>query len=437
MLKTTDNNCGGLQVGSQHLSNLQKIANAKIGSLILEDNSNLLIFPHDLNQYGDKISEEHICSLHESILTTGNIMGFVGVNGSELAIQSRFAKGDDDYFLHYMLQKVFSINLFDLEHSTNQETVFDFLLYLFPFYLKKALRQGLFKEYTKRQYNNANVRGTIDVKNHIKKNIPFNGRIAYHVREHSYDNHITQLIRHTIEHIRQHHFAHNILSNDTETQSFILQVIQATPSYDHSQRSAVINKNIKPFSHPYFSEYNDLQKICLQILRQDGLKYGQEKDKIYGLLFDGAWLWEEYLNSFLRKCGFKHPKNKSSEGAIYLFEKSKCKRFPDFWKDDFILDAKYKRLGGKEAERIDRNDMNQIISYMYVKQAKLGGFISPLVDDQVKAEANSLGFLNGYGGEVRLWLLSVPQKVKNFMDFCDQMDDNEKFLTSLIQKEAN
>ena len=44
---------------------------------------------------------------------------------------------------------------------------------MFPFYLKKALRQGLYKEYHKQNYNDSNVRGTIDINRHLGKNIPF------------------------------------------------------------------------------------------------------------------------------------------------------------------------------------------------------------------------------------------------------------------------
>ena len=113
MLRTTDNNCGK-EIEKDFLPDLNLIANKKISDLILEDNPNLLVFPNDLNQTGDKISEEYLFSLHGSILTTGNIMGFVGINNSEITIHSRFAKNNNDYFLHYMLQKVFSINMFDL-----------------------------------------------------------------------------------------------------------------------------------------------------------------------------------------------------------------------------------------------------------------------------------------------------------------------------------
>ena len=117
-------------------------------------------------------------------------MGFVGRNTSKVTITSRFAKDNkNDFFLHYMLQKVLATNIFNFEQSpNNEETIWDFWLYLFPYCLKKAYAQGLYKAYQRKQYNDTNVKGTIDVKRHLLKNLPFAGKIAYTTKEHSYDN---------------------------------------------------------------------------------------------------------------------------------------------------------------------------------------------------------------------------------------------------------
>lgn len=414
----------------KHLSNFEKIANLKInntGSI----NNDLLFFS---NQQ-EKISNEHIFSINETTISTNNIMGFVGLNDSEITIQSRFATDNRDYFLHYMLQKVFSINLFDLKHSTTQENVFDFLLYLFPFYLKRALKQGVYKEYKRKEYNNSNIKGAVNIAQHIKSNIPFRGKIAYSTRTYDYDNKVTQLIRHTIELIKKHKFGHTILSNDTETHNSVHEIIQTTPTYEYNCKTSIINKNLRPLVHPYFSAYKDLQKICLQILRYKGLKYGQEKNKIYGLLFDGAWLWEEYTNTILKDCGFKHPRNDTSTGGVRLFkERTGYIRYPDFWKDGFIIDAKYKQLDDKE---IDRNDMNQIISYMYIKKALIGGFIYPSNKKKSSVFEKEIGYLNGYNGVVKKWNIPIPNEAIDYKDFCNLIKKNELKLKEIINKNNN
>ncbi len=412
-----------------HRNDFEKITNFKIRNDNDISNNNLLIFSNQK----ESILNKYIFSIDGTSISTNNIMGFVGLNECEVTIHSRFDSDDNDFFLHYMLQRVFSINLFDLKHSTTTENVFDFLLYIFPFYLKKALRQGLYKEYKRKEYNNSNIKGTVNIVRHIKNNIPFRGNIAYSSREHSYDNKVTQLIRHTIEFIKKHKFAYNTLSNDSEIRNSVNEIIQATPSFEHNSKISVINSNLCPLVHPYFSAYKDLQKICLQILRYEGLKYGKEKDKIYGLLFDGAWLWEEYTNTILRDCDFKHPRNDFSKGGIHLFkERRGYIRYPDFWKENIIIDAKYKRINDKE---IDRNDINQIISYMYVKQALIGGFIYPVSGDNDEIPLETpIGRLNGYNGIVKKWRIPIPNQASDFKNFCKLMYNNELKLKEIIKE---
>lgn len=346
---------------------LQKLALPTICELAQSEDGGMLVFPPNLNEYGDEIGEQHIVQYWNNTLQTGNIMEFVGINNTRLRIHSRFATGDDDYFLHYMLQKVFSVNLFDLKYSSDSEDVFDFLIYLFPYFLKKALRQGLFKTYQRYKYNDANLRGTIDVARHLHQNIPFAGRIAYNTREYSYDNAVTELIRHTIEYIDCHPFGKGILENDNETIEDVEKIRMSTPAYQQRDVRTIIAKNIRPLNHPYYIEYRPLQHICLRILLHEELKYGRKKNDIYGILFDGAWLWEEYLNTILCRCNFNHPRNKEGVGGIKVFTNSPLRFYPDFWRKDFVLDAKYKNYGEYS---VQSKDYHQIIAYMYLMQMK-------------------------------------------------------------------
>ena len=133
LIETTDNNSGKqlcLDDYAEHAENLRKLTEHTLKEMH-NDNPCLLIFPRDLNVYGDKIGDEHIFEIKDNKLTTGNIMGFVGYKNTKVRIRSRFDKGDKDFFLHYMLQKVFAINLFDLNYTIDEEDIFDFLIYLF------------------------------------------------------------------------------------------------------------------------------------------------------------------------------------------------------------------------------------------------------------------------------------------------------------------
>ena len=64
------------------------------------------------------------------------------------------------------------------------------------------MRKGIFRQYRRFEYNNANIKGNIDIARHIKLNTPFTGKVAYSTREFTQDNELMQLVRHTIEFIR-------------------------------------------------------------------------------------------------------------------------------------------------------------------------------------------------------------------------------------------
>ena len=362
-------------------------------------------------------------------------MGFIGYRNTQVSIRSRFAQSDsNDFFLHYMLQRVFAINLFDLKFGTSNEGVFDFLIYLFPSYLKRAMRQGIYKEYQTRNYNDSNVRGRIDVARHIRKNIPFTGKVAYTAREYATDNHVTQLVRHTIDYIAGHSFCGNILHNDEDTRDAVSRICQATPTYNRNDLRHVINLNLHPMHHPYFDEYINLQRLCLQILRHEEIKYGyDDSNQIYGILYDGAWLWEEYLNTVLRDIGFKHPKNKTFEGGKRIFaddikEKTAKKAMPDFHRNDIILDAKYKRYSNWDD--ISRDDCFQLLAYMYLYETENGGFMVPVENPNIKTTRP----LNGRSGTMSIFGMNVAANCNSFKDFRTHMAKEEKLLKEKIEQ---
>lgn len=441
-MRTTDNNGGKSLIGLENINidDLSCIANKTLVDLQI-DNPDLLIFPQSLGQYRDGVEKSHIFSLEDEKLTTFNLMGFIGRNSSQLTISSRFAKDDNnDYFLHYMLQKVFSINLLNFDQTPNKENIWDFLLYLFPFFLKKAYSQGMYKAYKKEEYNDANVKGAIDIKRHMLKNIPFTGKISYSTREHSYNNNLTQLVRHTIEYIKTHPFGSGILITDSEVRDITSKfnfVTQTTFNKNSCQK--IISANLKPVSHPYFTEYRMLQKICLKILRHDKLTFGKEKDKIYGLLFDGAWLWEAYLNTLLKE-NFIHPENNTGKNRNYLFENEQLKCiqsiYPDFIsKFDPIKvgDAKYIPLDRQQSYGENSEKASSIyyktIAYMYRFNSNNGFLLFP---NQATSFFETYKILETNGILEKIGL-AIPQSSENFNEFIKSMDKNEKLLKQKLQ----
>lgn len=431
MITIQDNNYQGKVCSLHDVADLLYIGNKSIRQLC-DENEHLLVFPLSIDDTDDRIGDSTIVNIYAEDenfvrIKSGNIMGFVGRKNQQMKIYSRFDNQEHDYFLHYMLQKVFSYNIFNLDFTSSEDNVFEFLVYMFPAMLKKAMRQGVYKEYRRFRHNNVNVRGTIDISRHIKENIPFRGTVAYNTREFCFDNSITELIRHTIEYIKTIPSGDIILSSDKTVEDCIKKIVSYTPSYIHTERIKIIQDNLLPCNHPFYTEYTTLQKLCVQILRQEEIKYGTDDDRIYGILFDGAWLWEEYLNTLLCKKGFIHPENKLGTGSIYLFEHG-GQRFPDFWKQDIVLDAKYKKLAinGTRLD-IERDDVHQIMAYMYRLKASKGGIVCPYDGEKNKIISQNM-HKDSYLGSLSLYALAIPKNCSSYEDFTKLIVENERTL---------
>ena len=438
-INLTDNNIGQPDAGTflrKDVAALFPIADKTVAQLCRE-NENLLIFPYSIESSDDRIGESSVMSIINTDdselvrITTGNVMGFIGVENLQIKIKSRFDVGRDDFLLHYMLQKVLSFNLFDLSHNNEQEDVFDFIMFMFPYFLKAAMRQGVYREYQNFKHNDANLKGSIDIGRHIARNVPFVGNIAYSTREYSHDNNMTELIRHTIEFMKTKRYGLSVLNVDRETIENVKIIVEHTPLYNKNERNSIISKNLRVKAHPYYTEYRPLQTLCLQILRMEEVKYGESDDEICGILFDGAWLWEEYVNTILRDIEFIHPENKLHKGGIYLFDDHSGVRYPDFYKDDMVLDAKYKRLGSYEkVSMVDRDDVHQVMAYMTTLHVDRGGFIAPLEKKQVKIPTSHL---KGRSATLSIFGIEISKTASSYAEFCEKMKGMEAaFVKSLL-----
>lgn len=386
---------------------LRYLSSHSLSEMRNDKGCDVLVFPHSFKETKDEIGDSYVLDFAEDkdgnpeSITTGNLVGFIGYKGTEICIHSRFSSSNnDDFFLYYMLEKTMSINQFNLDTSSSKNSnaqVFDFLLFFFPRLLKEAMSQGMYKKYVYHEYNDANIRGVVDVNCHIRLNIPANGKIAYRTREFSYDNPVTQLIRHTIEFIRRKPFGKAVLHNDPDTEGYVQQIIQATPSFQPRQMQSVINENLRPVAHPYYTKYAALQKLCLRILRHEKLSYGENGDKIHGILIDAAWLWEEYVAKVLSEngSGLLHFTNRKRD--FYLFEREengKKHRFqqiiPDYLDKEnrIVADAKYIPLHFSHHLDDDRASAvyYKTIMYMYRFEAEKGFLIHPVQQDEANSQ---------------------------------------------------
>ena len=397
----------------------------------LSQEDSIFIFPNDLKNSPDLDKDQKILETVNQKIKTGNVIGFLGYGQERLTISSRFSNESDDYFLHYLLQKVLNINLTSLDVGlSREERLYQLLIYLFPKYLEAAMRKGLYKEYQRFSHNDSHIKGVIDVVNHLKKNLPFTGNIAYTTREFTYDNPMMQLIRHTIEYIRnQKALGRGIIYTNREN---ITEIIRVTPSYKQADRAKIIRLNqTKPLRHAYFREYRKLQELCLMILNREEHGLGSQEQKIHGILFDVAWLWEEYVHTLLPK-DFIHPRNKEKKGGISVFSGGKRNVFPDFYHKELkiVLDAKYKKLELTE-KGINRDDLFQLISYAYILQTEKAGLIFPSIDQTVSSK---IGKVEGYGVLLKKWSIQIPQKTSSYREFYEMLGMSEKIFQNNIKQ---
>lgn len=408
----------------------QALLDRTLDNLSREDN--IFIFPNDLMNSPDLEKDQKIFEIVNQEIKTGNVIGFLGYGQERLTISSRFSDGSNDHFLHHLLQKVLNINLTSLDVGLSPEDkLYQLLMYLFPKYLQAALRKGLYKEYQQFFHNDSHVKGAVDVGNHLKKNVPFTGNIAYTTREFTYDNPLMQLIRHTIEYIKTQKSFGALLDSNCEN---IAEIIRVSPSYKLTDRAKIIRMNkIKPIRHAYFREYRKLQELCLMILSREKHGLGPQSQRVHGILFDVAWLWEEYVHSLLPK-GFIHPRNKDKTDGISVFSVGKRKVYPDFYDRErkIVLDAKYKKLEFTE-RGINREDLFQLISYSYILKAEKAGLIFPSVEQSVNSE---IGKLAGYGAQLKKWSIQIPQNASSYSVFCKMMENSEENFKAIIDEEV-
>lgn len=321
-------------------------------------------------------------------------------------------------------------NFVDLETDVNSENrLFNLLIVLFPYYLRKAARKGIFKTYIQNSYNDINVKGTIDIPRHIKQNTPFVGKIAYNQREYSKDNFLMELIRHTIEFLKKKTYGSKILN---QIKDEVKLIVETTGAYNPCDKRKIIELNKKNMvRHAFYQEYRALQQLCILILQNEKQQIGMGTQRIYGILFDGAWLWEEYINLLVKDI-FYHPMNKHKAGVQYLFADKKGKIYPDFISKDsrkrIIADAKYKPM-----DNIGNQDYLQLLAYMFRFDASSGLYFYPEVNDK-----NSLKLMVNKGVSyeknvepreevsIKKYGLKIPGSSGNYSDFVSKMKKNEE-----------
>lgn len=323
----------------------------------------------------DGSSDTPVFTVNEPALTTFNAMGVLRLRDEHLRltleIRSRFDPEQNQFFLNYLLHRVFGGSFtepVDLGHSSLWELL---LILVFRSRLLEACSQGLFKRYTRFEHNDANFRGTLNLNRHLRRNVPFVAAVAYTTHEFSHDTPVTRLIRSALWHIENKY--PRLLDGTEQSLIDARQGIERnTPSWRARHLVSYLKENLRPLRHPYFTAYEPLRQVCLAVLKGEGAALYEDDpaQEVEGVIFDGAWLWEHYLASLVVPLGMTHCLY--GQNGIPVFRDRSRLFYPDFYHKTkhFILDAKYKREPARE-------DIHQVLAYMYLSGAKRGGVILP------------------------------------------------------------
>jgi 5-methylcytosine-specific restriction endonuclease McrBC regulatory subunit McrC len=237
-----------------------------------------------------------------------------------------------------------------------------------------------------------------------------------------------ELVRHTIEFIKTKSYGNKLLNR---TKDEVSTVVKAISGYEYCNRAKIITENKKnPIRHAYFCEYRELQRLCIMILQHEKHQVGSGVRQVHGILFDGAWLWEEYINSLVGEL-FYHPMNKGGRGAQRLFAENIGLIYPDFISRDtetrIIADAKYKPI-----DNIGNKDYLQVLAYMFRFDAKKGFYFYP-----ESGGAENLGLRLNSGSTYEKNVLArddvmlikcglrIPRNAENYDHFKKKMRDSE------------
>ena len=335
-----------------------------------------------------------------------------------LEISCRFDKSDKDesdkaFFLMAMLLCLTDKELHFIENEavniTFHQVMDIFLLFMFKYQLSDAAKKGIFRRYQRFENNDSRPHGTIDIARHIRENMGLNnGKIAYHYRELTANNPVNRLILAAYKRLGEKYptLCEGRIDQDERVYS-TLNMLQTELGWSKTNLRSIVKENLRPVTHPYFSEYEALRRTCLKILRDEGVSIfdAESSEETEALYVDVTWLWEQFLESRLRKqikqredlgLLLKTQGDNQRGRQIFAERKSKSAR-PDFvlWQGQearAILDAKFKphwndffcestsEEGGTDTSIDD--DISKCIRDMVVFQTRRTGVVFPFREEE-------------------------------------------------------
>ena len=364
-------------------------------------------------------------------LDTGNLIGFVKRGDYALKISSRFG----DHFLQYIIADTDGfLELKDVGGETDADDYEWLLAYLWNIKFKRAYRLGLPKAYITKNERISKARGYIDPVDFFQNKT--SGKYLCSYREHSYNSPAASLFIKAYETVKDNPFCY-------ESRNIYNSFVAANQGFKRSRQEIL---NTRPFSNPFYSDYNVLIDLSKRVIQHGGLSFGKEKDTS-AFLFDVSMLFEYFIRKLLIRGGI--PLQSKSEKIHRIptgsFGGYTRKLEPDivFERDGgfYVFDVKYKTYDRRYG--VKREDLFQLHTYIgqYGNYGSIKGcgFIYPMPDDQLEESQQRVipDVLHQQGKEIPFYVVFLPIPNVSHDQFNNDMKKQCDLFINKFQKITN
>ncbi len=419
-----------------------------------EDADQIVCFDKDEQKKRIKLIEDSQADQDGKKIRMGQYAGILSFRHKDtdwtVCIHSRFdeTKTDGQYaerFLSYTLMHasvISGVRLDSFPTDAGSSLLSLLLPRAFLKQLAEAFLAGPFRQYRTFEHNDSRVRGQIDVARHIRLNPMNNGRIAYFTREYTLDNPVNHLILAACGILRRDYRAQmdSYLQSDPSLVAPIrfLESELGKEDISSSALSQLLSHAQDAITHPMLRHYEELRQLAIQIIRADGKNpFEGDGDKVSGILVYMPRIWELTLENAMSDL---------LSGAQVELEFLEGRRIakPDLLLKNAVFDAKYRmpwtisytneKQQGKWLDST-REDIFQVLSYMYLFKRNIGGVIFPYPSDEVE-EARPFKVAEQTCGDDTFWMIPfpIPRNVQDQEEFDEKMMASGRKLRDWVQK---
>lgn len=351
----------------------------------------------------------------------GNYIGHFTFEGQEYIINSRFGKELEAEFFKIIDSSFFSSGSSVAE--INGEIPMDYILYAsFISRLKLAKLSGFPSVYKKIPFRDYALHGSLDVKNFIKKDQPFTGKISSRKSSRVPDEVVARVLLRAYDILVRKNTKFALY--DKEIKNFLLANANGKMK---SIRDIDTALNSKSVMNELYKDYKIAIQIARIIILQDS-RYTNEsavKNLNFGYLLYAPNLFELYVERLIRSVLGEFG-GKFSLETQYKIPGSNLR--PDFAiKDEegkilAVLDAKYRHFCNANLGETDCKNLLQIKRY-----AKKAGSNTGILIYAKSGVFNGLGIIR-HSSENKIFILSVLRN--NNKIFADKF---KKYLKKILE----